>query len=361
MDSDKLDEWPVTIPKVLKKAGYRTMYITTNGHSSGHYGFLQGVDDSAYENAESAQWAVGQAAQFLQRAAPSRPVFMYVHTIEPHEPYAPKPGTFKLFDRTKGHSSTSSMAPALGVTPPRADIEHLLDLYDGEIRDADAAFASFLDVLRKAGRYEDSVIIVVADHGESFGEHGAFCHGRSLGVTEMHVPLIIRYPGGRYAGRRVKARVSLVDIYPSVIEAVGARPRLSYGLPGRDLAALAAAPTAPPEVPIYAEVSKHANNRLDLVGVIDEEGYKRVFNMSVKGGGPASPTALGLWDTRADPAEQKDLVASLPVRADYEEALMARYLLTQRWWRGAASTGKTAEAPLTAAMREHLKALGYLK
>jgi arylsulfatase A-like enzyme len=366
MDSDKLDDWPVTMAEALRAAGYRTLHVSTNGHVSGHYGFLDGVDGYSFKNVQTAEWANQQAAALLEGEDPDQPVFMYVHVIGPHDPYAPKAATFQLFDRgfggeRGGPEAATSQAPNRHSDLSPEELQHLLDRYDAEIRDSDADFAEFLDLLRQTGRFENSLIIVLADHGESFSEHDTLRHGTTLNAEEMRVPLIIRYPGKQHAGARVKARSSLVDVYPTVMAATGVDPRLSYALPGRDLAALAATSSPGSEVPIFAELSTYSNNKLDLVALIDEHGYKRVCDMSVEPGARARRSSIGLWDTRRDPRESVDLSDSLPVRAAYDEMLLGRYLVVQRWWRGPASTGTTASAPLTPAMRRQLQAMGYLK
>jgi len=366
LDSDKLDEWPVTIAEALQEADYRTVYVCTNGHASGHYGFLQGVDAYTYKNDESADWANRQLGALMADEKADQPVFAYVHTIEPHEPYTPNPATLRLFDRGF-RGQRYATAAALAQAPERypglsqEETQHLVDLYDADVRDADTAFGEFLDLLKRTGRLENSLIIVLADHGEALGEHDTLRHGTTLNVEQMRPPLIIRYPGGRHGGARVRTPVSLVDLYPTVMAATAVTPTLSYALAGRDLAGLAASPSSAPGVPIFAEVSKMSNNRLDLVGVIDEDGYKRVFDMSVKPGAMVTKSSIGLWDTRSDPKEQRDLTRALPLRAAYDEVLTARYLVTQRWWRGPASTGTTPSAPLSPGMRKSLQALGYLK
>ncbi len=364
LDSDKLDAWPVTMAEALGAVGYETMFLPINGQISEYWGFTQGFRHYRTAAHAPGTWAVARATEMLAAADPARSVFMYVHAVDPHVPYAPRPETRRRFDRRIPSACDGSLAffDQVGLIHPKVtptDVQHLMDLYDGDIADGDAAFAQFLALLKRTGRFDNSLIIVLADHGEAFTEHDTLTHGRTLNVEDVRVPLLIHYPRGAQAGKRVAARASLVDLYPTVMAATGARPALPYGLPGRDLAGLGQARAREAARPMFAELSSHRGDNLDLVSVLDEDGYRRVVDLSLP---PrrAAAASLGLWDTKTDPREQVDLRAKLPVRAAYAEQLLAEYLVTQRWWRGAASTNTTATAPLTEEMRRHLEALGYM-
>jgi arylsulfatase A-like enzyme len=245
----------------------------------------------------------------------------------------------------------------------------MIDRYDGEIWDNDRGFGEFLALLRSAGRDRNAIIILVADHGESFLEHGVLQHGLSLSVSEMHIPLIIRFPDGKFAGERIKERVSLIDLFPTLIKSRRPDLRLPYPLPGIDLYSLAAdvnpeqGRRASPAAtrPLFAEVSKYEDNIISLVAVIDQQGYKRVAQATC---GPRqvmgrTTTVLGLWDTQADPAEARDLSLARPVQAAYDTQQIAQWLLGQASARPAGP--KPKPAALSEEQRRELKALGYLK
>nr|NIM05004.1 hypothetical protein [Armatimonadota bacterium]NIO55582.1 hypothetical protein [Candidatus Latescibacterota bacterium]NIM23324.1 hypothetical protein [Armatimonadota bacterium]NIM67188.1 hypothetical protein [Armatimonadota bacterium]NIN05377.1 hypothetical protein [Armatimonadota bacterium] len=200
-----------------------------------------------------------------------------------------------------------------------------------------------------------------ADHGECFLEHETLQHSRTLNREELQVPLIVKFPGVEFAGLRVTEHVNLVDIFPTVMAQVGTNPRLSYRLPGTNLASIADAPPSKPCRRTYAEVSLFENNSLDLVGFIDEDGYKRVMDLSVIPGKKATKKSVGLWDTNADPDEQVGLTESLPVRAAYHEQEIARWLVSQKNWRTAIAAEKAPSVEMTEEMKEELRALGYLK
>jgi len=285
--------------------------------------------------------------------------------MEPHAPYAPSAESFRRFDRgftgsCDGSKEALKAAPRIHPQLSSEDIAHLIDLYDAEIFDGDRGFVEFLGLLREFGRFEHALIILVADHGEAFAEHDTLEHGCTLNEEELHVPLIIRWPHGQFAGVRVKEQVSLADVFPTVLNAVGVRPRLGYGIPGRDLVDAAIGSSSTSERRIYAEVSRDKDDRLDLVGVIDEDGYKSAVDMSAVPGKVATGKSVGLWDTKKDPRETIDLRESLPVRASYDEQLIARWLVEQRRWCDASTQEADSEVEFTEEMREDLESLGYL-
>src|SRR6185436_18889496 len=93
------------------------------------------------------------------------------------------------------------------------DVAQLMGLYDGCIHEVDAGLGRLLALLRQSGVLDDAWLVVVADHGEAFREHGTLEH-RQLHQEELHVPLLIRPPGGLKAPLRVPDVVSLVDVAP---------------------------------------------------------------------------------------------------------------------------------------------------
>jgi choline-sulfatase len=125
---------------------------------------------------------------------PAGHYFLWVHLYDPHDPYEP-PAPF--FERYKDH------------------------LYDGEIAYADSALAHFIAYLKKIGRYENSIIVVVGDHGEGLGEHHEETHGIFLYDATTHVPLIIKLPREQNDGVTVSAQVRTVDIMPTILDLAG--------------------------------------------------------------------------------------------------------------------------------------------
>jgi arylsulfatase A-like enzyme/Tfp pilus assembly protein PilF len=168
-------------------------------------GFDRGFDfyDNFPEHSETkSRWGrverrgmevVQHAEKWLDEHA-AGPHFLWVHLYDPHDPYEPPP---PYSERYKDH------------------------LYDGEIAYADSALADFIAYLKKTGRYDASIIVVVGDHGEGLGEHHEDTHGIFLYDSTTHVPLILKLPGGIDAGATVAAQVRTVDIVPTLLALTG--------------------------------------------------------------------------------------------------------------------------------------------
>jgi len=360
-ESDALPAWPTLLSEALRDEGYTTWCVTTNPNVNDAAGFNQGYDGFIYRNDEDAGWVNAKIQGVLDRCDAQRPVFLFAHLMDAHAPYAPTRASFARFDR-RGDGRCPGWDEALSELECEAPgalargTQHLIDRYDAEIFDADRAFGRFLDMLRRAGRFENALIVFLADHGESFREHGGLYHGCTLAVEVLHVPLIVRYPGGRHAGIRVGHRVGLTDIFPAAIAEAGVRPHLRQSAPGRDLS-----PTASPD-PVasrmYYQLSPFRPELPTLLGVLDEDGYKRVIAPCEPD--RREPKRLGLWDTKVDPDEKRNVVDSMPVRAAYGEQLIAGWLAGRLRDRESVPQEAPRLVEATEERRRELRALGYL-
>src|ERR1700730_3731979 len=139
---------------------------------------------------------VGHSLAWLSQA-PNKPFFLWVHLYDAHDPYDP-PSPYKE--------------------------RYASQPYDGEIAYADACVGKLLDALRKHDLYDETLVAVMADHGESLGAHGENTHGVFLYDEALHVPLLIKLPLNHGAGRRIETRASLVDVAPTLLAAAGFTP-----------------------------------------------------------------------------------------------------------------------------------------
>lgn len=140
-----------------------------------------------------AEVVVNHALAWLSQL-PNGPFFLWIHLYDAHDPYdAPEP-----------YKSRYASQP-----------------YDGEIAYADSAVGKLLDALRKHSLYDETMIAVMADHGESLGAHGENTHGIFLYDETLHVPLVIKLPLNRAAGKHVETRVGLVDVAPTILQESG--------------------------------------------------------------------------------------------------------------------------------------------
>jgi arylsulfatase A-like enzyme len=153
--------------------------------------------------------------------SPSQPWFLFLWALDPHDPYYPPPG----FDQWRDPGYTGRIdgsAESVRRVRSPADVQRLVDLYDGEIAYVDQQFGRLIDFLRASGQYDDTLIVVAGDHGEAFGEHGDFVHGHLAYEEIMQVPLLIRFPAGMAVqGGAVDALAQLTDVAPTVLDALG--------------------------------------------------------------------------------------------------------------------------------------------
>lgn len=363
MKKDKLAEWPLLLPEILHESGYSTWGIITNPPITAKLGFDQGYDGYQYKYHGSPDWANERLNEYLAGTDADQPVFVYMHTMEPHAPYSPTETSFAKFDRGfdgRCDGSVDALVKAGRIRPKlsEVDIEHLIDRYDAEIFDSDRGFSEFLAVLEAAGRSDNALIIVLADHGEAFADHNTLEHGNTLNQEELHIPLIIRYPKNRFAGLRLRQRVSLIDIVPTVLQELGIEPDLAEFLPGSDIRPDAFEDHR--DRRIFCEVSRYDSDRLDLVGVIDEDGYKLVVDMSKRLGARATKESIGLWDTANDVTETTHLESSHAVRASYCEQLIAQWLTEQSEFRARIAPGLSPRVHISEELDRELRGLGYV-
>jgi arylsulfatase A-like enzyme/Tfp pilus assembly protein PilF len=162
-----------------------------------------------------AEVVVSHALGWLSQL-PNPPFFLWIHVYDAHDPYDP-PEPFKTRFRSQP--------------------------YDGEIAYVDSVLGKLFDQLRRHGLFDETMIAVAADHGESLGAHGENTHGIFLYDDTLHVPLMIKLPLNRDAGRQVQSRVGLVDVAPTLLQAAGVG--VPKDMQGESLLALVK-PTTPP-------------------------------------------------------------------------------------------------------------------
>ncbi|MGC2246228.1 MAG: sulfatase-like hydrolase/transferase, partial [Terriglobales bacterium] len=198
------------VPDLLHQRGYHTAAIIgamiLDPKSGAAPGFDRGFDlyDSDFHNPAPGEDRYSSLERRAEDVANrgmgwlsqhhEGPFFLWLHFYDPHDPYDP-PEPFK---------SHYASAP-----------------YDGEIAYTDSVVGSVLEILTKHGLFENTLIVVAADHGEAFGEHGEQRHGLLLYDETIHVPLLFKFPEEEFGGRRIDARVALADVAPTLMEAAG--------------------------------------------------------------------------------------------------------------------------------------------
>jgi len=330
---------PTSLP-VLAQEFQKQGYFTA-AFSGTYFRFsLEGFDRGFQVFDEScAQAFFRDSADCLNRAAlpwlqahAHQPFFLYLHYVDTHAPYyAPEPFRH-LF--TQGHRPDHDAA-GLGdaarfgdgrkwyqvpfrLTP--ADLEYMKDLYDGEIAYADARIGEILDLLRQSGQMNSTLILVTADHGESFTEHGELEHRKTLYDEALKVPLILAGPG-LPAGKVIADQVRTLD-FGATLLGLAFSDRIILG-EGRSLKPLGEglplAPVFDPEAPFGLSSRPKADRREPALAAAYLGKEQRIYalrtlerKLIVRHAKPQ----VELYDLRQDPGEQHDLSRLNPLERE---------------------------------------------
>lgn len=341
--SSRLEPEFTTAAELLRDAGYDTAMVACHIFLSAQYGLQQGfthVDDELVRPPSDAAEAISspgvteRGVRFLERkaaAAEDVPWFLWLHYFDPHDAYLPHEGYSEEF--------------GTGAE---------IDLYDGEIAFTDHHVGLVLEKLAELGLEDDTIVVITADHGEEFGEHGFRRHGYSLYQEAVRIPLVVRVPGG--APRRIPEVVSNVDLLPTLLEACGLEvgrlqgATCAHELEGRSLLAAIRGTDALPPGAAVSEVRWHDGQDLRA---LREGSWKLVEDQSAD-----RKTDQGaLYDLARDPGEKTDLRATEDARSRaLTEAVMHRLGRALQW---AACYPLVEPYTPTAGDMQRLQDLGY--
>jgi arylsulfatase A-like enzyme len=357
--SEVLTDQIPTLAEALADSGYDTAGFVTNSVLSRDYGFDQGFHHFEYlketEDREFHQLSdrVNQSVfSWLDNRPGEKPFFICVHTMDPHAPYTPRSPFAEEFASQVRDPRVGLLPNVNGLTwkdrnPDKHTAEELIALYDGEVKFNDAQFGELLDKLEALNQLESSLVVLVSDHGEEFGDHGRWQHGFTLFEEMLHVPLVIKFPFGEGAGAVVDSAVGQVDIVPTVLE--GAGLTVPAGVHGRNLAPLIDATNERRDsTPLFSYIKKQRWRDVASVTAADRKlVWYKIYD---------SPRPqIELYDLARDPGEKDDLARREPVLAGYFMSVLKDVELS---WAGRAPT---EESVMSEEMEERLRALGYLQ
>lgn len=235
-DQDKLADQFVTLAEVLGKVDVPTGAVVGNGNAGSAFGLGRGFDFYAdtvkhWEGLPSAEQVVELAVPFVRKHR-DQPFFLMLFFVDPHDPYK-APGEYE-------NMWVEDTSVRLIRTPhwelgryTQAEIERMKATYDGAVTYTDATLGRFFKQLREMGVYDDATIIVTADHGEAFGEHGVFLHSHHFYEELVRVPMIIKAPKMGVRGAYNHYLFQTIDLLPTV--ASHFRAPVPHGLPGVDM------------------------------------------------------------------------------------------------------------------------------
>ncbi len=292
----------VTLAGLLKAAGYKTAAFVGTFILDARFGLAKGFDvyddemrvkkvmhDSDSIRMRLAEETTRRAIRWLESnygpdAKGREPFFIWTHFYDPHQPYQPP-------------------------EPFRSRYPH--NLYDGAIAYTDSQLKELFDELKRLGHYDDTLIVLTADHGQSFGEHGESTHGVFIYESTMRIPLMFKLPQGLRAGIALDGLARHVDIVPTVADLLGLKgiaKQTTRSWAGRSLRRrIMGNEPKPPEVLAYAEAYlPHDQYGWSLLRSIFDGRYKYILAPRPE-----------LYDLSLDPHERENL-------AGQEDALAAR-------------------------------------
>jgi len=299
-----------------------------------------------------------RALEWLARVpVEGQPFFLWLHYMDPHEPYSPKPTPAVGPYRGRYVDSSGLVRTIMsGDLLEPADLERLRLLYDEEILAFDRQLGRLMALLRARGLLERSVVVVTSDHGEEFLEHGRMGHGQSLYDELLRVPLLIRLPHGQAALAPWDTGMQLIDLPPTLISLAGSK--VPPGIQGRDMAVLfddipgsLSGDAGLGPLAVLSEGTQDAVNwksleKGDFKIILDRSsGRSRLFH--------ADPLDGGEIDTGAD-ADLSTLSAELLHRI-HQIDRESRELAAET-----AETGPLDPSRMSPEVRRQLRSLGYL-
>lgn len=400
-----LDDRFVTVAEILQRTGYDTAGFSSNSVAGSIYNLHQGfarfdevwrlrakaaddplsrllpaaalrwIDTGTFEGDKGAALVNRLVAAWLDersRADDERPFFLFVNYVEAHLPYsAPEPWR----SRFQRGALPRRLAAVTGADAPDVvfglmgaggaltglERERIADLYDAGLAYQDVRLRELVDDLAQRGILDQTLLVIVSDHGENLGDHGGLLsHAFSLHRTLVHVPLLVRYPAQFARGARETTPVSTLAVFATLLHAASAAPDPSFvptvGPLGSEGATAGGAAISEYGMPVY-ELSLLANESrgtdIRPFAVRQRAAQDARHKLVVRSSGSSR-----LYDLAQDPSEDHPLPAAGRPEAERLASLLGEVLSHRP---EAAGQPETTPGSLDAATRDALRALGYVR
>ena len=294
-----------TWTEILSQNGYNNLLFPRRVSTQKRY--IKGMKLVHNERSKGLKDTIDLAIDLLGKAPASAPFCAFLYATDPHWPYLKHPE----FDFGSGN----------------------VDLYDGEIAYADSEFGRLFDWMERTGRLDNTMIVIMADHGESLGERGVNLHSSLLYNEQMKIPMIVYVPG--LASRRISDFVSSIDLGPTILNSVGlGYPEQSAGVSLISL--MRGEEFAHPPIfgeHIYGEASPFVQREQNVhpetrkYMVIAQDGYKLIYNRN--------SYTFELFNLKTDPGEVRNLYDHSAEKSDAMKRLLGRFIdivLVSRPW-----------------------------
>jgi arylsulfatase A-like enzyme len=406
------------LPEVLKNGGFKTAAFSTMGNLASEIGFERGFDiyhdlfrDPAILAKRQKRKTVRKElldlldSRSLDIALPyaedvhsflfpwleqnhAENTFSFIWSIETHEPYI-APSEFRRFSPLLPSRANEGW-PEDTRTAGAVDRKRLVNLYDDEIYYNDYCLGQIVTHLKALDIYNDTLLIITSDHGEAFYEHNIYGHGYLPYDELIHVPMIMKFPNGHYAGQRITGLAELVDIFPTVTSTAGltSDSGVSTWFQGHDLLPLMDDPSSQVRENTFSDTlspfidtdERYLSVRnLEWKYILLERSEKasRTFNNTIKrflkGDAAFSFRSIRrylrrnyfarpgeyLFDLKTDPDEKKNMAAERPVMiSQFRKIVETQNGKNDTLAEQVGRLPKILEESET--LRRHLEALGYL-
>ncbi len=367
--TDVLRSATPTLAEALSRAGWRCAAFINNAQLGTFTNLNRGFE--VYRTGAGRADRIIESLKDWWSSDADRPAFAYLHFLEAHWPYKPRRRHVRAFGgdrdtnryrdfRARDYARLRRAVSRREKTLSEEELADMIMMYDGAVRRLDGKIKSILSWLKDVGLEDETTLIVTADHGEEFLEHGKLGHGQSVHVELTHVPLVMTGPDVP-AGRRMAAPVSLADVPRTLLSRV-ADPS---DLPGADLL------DGDRPRPAFSE----QRIRLRYMHSLRDArwSYLRTFRFDIEGDVLDDRRTAWEWvrdlpherrerlfDRQADPRERHDLAGE----AAYASVRDEREAVLDDWWAGIARETVTVpeeDVVLDPRVVQHLRDLGYLE
>ncbi len=343
-----------TLAEILKNENYATAAFTGGILLSSKYGFNQGFEicDDGIPRRRARQEIASYIDKLLSwlESVGNRKFFLFIHTYDVHQPYNPPAPYFDLYTREFYEGKHLKNSKGIDVQKIDAskltleELNYIIAVYDGGINYVDYQLGKIFEKLNQLGINDNTIIILTADHGEGFKEHGKLRHGYKPYIELVHVPLIMKGPGIP-RNRVYDNSVQLIDIVPTILEILDMPQRKE--MQGRSILALM-------KNCLLEEVFKTYSFGHD------KDKYEQPFSMSLRTeewtyimdqDGPDE-----LYNRINDPKEQNNIIEKKPFIAQKLKKELEDFIaLTSE-----EKLQVTEKVHIDEELKQQLKSLGYL-
>jgi arylsulfatase A-like enzyme len=388
-DADTIPAGSATLAEQLRAAGYVTASIVSTPLVGRATGLDRGFDymieypvilrqvNSQIDRATDSAALNKVVFPWLDRHY-DETFFLYSHSTDPHAPYDPPASSEAVFAKPSERAAfeheysefrsnheygggaviSRAMCQKAGINPDRF-IQQAEDRYDGEILNNDRNFELLIDKLRRLGVLDNTLVIVLSDHGEEFWDHGWTAHGQSVYQELTHTLLLMWNPNLFPHPRGIDEPVQLIDVMPTILDLLGVKTPAV--LEGQSLLPLARGQSFKRRSLVvssrFAAVRPEGlvpENSVDSFAIIDAN-WKFIYRNKAAHVGIKK---VELYNRRTDPSERDDLSAEHPADVEKNIAALVQWIDAQNKIRSI--VGHTGTTPLDQKTLERLRSLGYL-